>query len=560
MGKEIHSLLYEEAAPEERDDMLQRFEEECELLGRLHHPNVVQFLGVHVGASSRLPTLVMEYLPVTLSGCVDRHGVLPAAEISLGILLDVALGLRYLHEHSPPIIHRDLSANNVLLTTNMSAKISDLGVAKILDMSPAQAAQMTQTQVPGTPTYMPPETMVAHPRYTSKVDVFSLGVMMVHVLSGEWPMPSEGYAEDPLDPNNLVVVAEFDRRRSSIEKIEDGHPLLNLIRQCLSNIPSRRPDTVEIVHQLREVCSHVPQHPENRLELLQQVQTLRAALQQNSGEEIEILRRENETLQADLSTKTQDNNYLRREVQTQQTERRQNRSRIEALQTELSTKTQENDTLRRHFEALQTETRQKDSVISSLGDDIESMRSEVGTERKQMKSEVKSLQAELASKAQEYARDTDSLRSKNSLLLQQVQSLSTELQSSREEKKTFPLSEVRSEELAVTSLRDEIERMRYEMASVQNRSRVETESLRSEVQRLSHRQTALALAGSQQQQVRFVDTKFMYTLVIVGCSCMYIHYDAHSMYMSYNYHTLMNSSVLLFPDHKKQFKEAEKHV
>ena len=76
-GKEIHSILYEEAAPEERNDMLQRFEEECELLGRLQHPNVVQFLGVYVGASSGLPTLVMEYLPATLSSCVDRHGVSP---------------------------------------------------------------------------------------------------------------------------------------------------------------------------------------------------------------------------------------------------------------------------------------------------------------------------------------------------------------------------------------------------------------------------------------------------------------------------------------------------
>ena len=211
VGKEIHSLLYEEAAPRERADMLRRFEEECELLGRLHHPNVVQFLGVHVGASSGLPALVMEYLPTTLSGCVDRHGVLPA-EISLGILRDVALGLRYLHEHSPPIIHRDLSANNVLLTTNMSAKISDLGVAKILDMSPARAARMTQTQVPGTPSYMPPETMIDRPKYTSKVDIFSMGVLIVHVLSGEWPIPSEAFTEDPQNPDNVVLVMEFDRR------------------------------------------------------------------------------------------------------------------------------------------------------------------------------------------------------------------------------------------------------------------------------------------------------------------------------------------------------------
>ena len=155
-----------------------RFAAECELLGQLHHPHIVQFLGVRVEAGSELPELVMEYLPTTLRRCLDTHGALPA-EIGGGILLEVALGLRYLHEFSPPIIHRDLSSNNILLTTSMTAKISDLGVAKILGVSPGRAAQMTQTQAPGTPTFMPPEAMLARPKYTSKVDTFSFGVLIV---------------------------------------------------------------------------------------------------------------------------------------------------------------------------------------------------------------------------------------------------------------------------------------------------------------------------------------------------------------------------------------------
>ena len=188
-----------------------RFAAECELLGQLHHPYLVQFLGVRVEAGSELPELVMEYLPTTLRCCLDTHGALPT-ETSCAILLQVALGLRYLHEFSPLIIHRDLSSNNVLLTTSMTAKISDLGVAKILDVSPGRAAQLTQTQVPGTPTFMPPEAMFSRPKYTSKVDIFSFGVLMVHILSGEWPMPSGVYAEDPNDPNGVVSVTEFERR------------------------------------------------------------------------------------------------------------------------------------------------------------------------------------------------------------------------------------------------------------------------------------------------------------------------------------------------------------
>ena len=163
VGKKIHDILFNSATPQEQAAMLERFAGECELLGGLHHPCIVQFLGVCFEQGSPLPVLVMEYLHTTLSACLERYGVLPK-EISYGILRDVALGLRYLHEHSPPIIHRDLSANNVLLTSNMNAKISDLGVAKILNLIPAQMTQMTQMKAPGTPCYMPPEALMAKPK------------------------------------------------------------------------------------------------------------------------------------------------------------------------------------------------------------------------------------------------------------------------------------------------------------------------------------------------------------------------------------------------------------
>ena len=184
----------------------------------------------------------------------------------------------------------------------MTAKISDLGVAKILDVSPGRAAQMTQTQVPGTPTFMPPEAMFSRPKYTSKVDIFSFGVLVVHILSGEWPIPSGVYAEDPNDPNGVVSVTEFERRRESIDRISVGHPLLGLIEQCLSNVASRRPDAAEVACQLLAEYDRVPPRTENRLELLQQVQSLRAELQQSSREEVEALRRETVALSREIET------------------------------------------------------------------------------------------------------------------------------------------------------------------------------------------------------------------------------------------------------------------
>ena len=286
----------------------------------------------------------MEYLPTTLRRCLDTHGALPA-KIGGAILLEVALGLRYLHEFSPPIIHRDLSSNNVLLTTSMTAKISDLGVAKILDVSPGRAAQMTQTQAPGTAAFMPPEAMPARPKYTSKVDMFSFGVLVVHTLSGEWPTPSGVYAEDPRDPGRMIPVNEFERRRESIDRIREGHPLLGLIELCLSNVASRRPDAAEVVRQLQAEHVRVPPRPENRLELLQQVQSLRTELQQCSREEIEALRREIEAVRADMAQRNAENELLRQNSSAQQSRYESERGNLQAQRA----------ALQREVEALRAE-------------------------------------------------------------------------------------------------------------------------------------------------------------------------------------------------------------
>ena len=75
--------------------------------------------------------------------------------IKYSIIHDVSLGLCYLHNHDPPIVHRDLSPNNVLLTAHHVAKISDLGVAKVIKAD----SRKTMTKAPGTVDFMPPEAL-----------------------------------------------------------------------------------------------------------------------------------------------------------------------------------------------------------------------------------------------------------------------------------------------------------------------------------------------------------------------------------------------------------------
>ena len=72
VGKKIHQALIVSASPREKAAMLGRFAEECQLLNRLHHPCVVQTLGVYFDHGSEIPVLVMEYLHSTLSACLER--------------------------------------------------------------------------------------------------------------------------------------------------------------------------------------------------------------------------------------------------------------------------------------------------------------------------------------------------------------------------------------------------------------------------------------------------------------------------------------------------------
>ena len=236
----------------------------------------------------------------------------------------MALGLHYLHEHSPPIIHRDLSANNVLLTPNMSRKISDLGVVKILNLTPAQMTQLMSTQAPGTPCYMPPEALMARPTYTSKIDSYSYGVMVIHVLCGKWPFPDDAFRPDPRNPDVMLPVLELDRRAEYLRDIGQDHPLMGLISQCLSNAPTRRPEASEILRQITATASRVPERHQNKIEMLQQNESLTARNQ--------TLQSQNQTLQSQNESLTARNQTLQSQIESLTA---RNQAEVEALRAEV---------------------------------------------------------------------------------------------------------------------------------------------------------------------------------------------------------------------------------
>ena len=91
-------------------------------------------------------------------------------------------GLLYLHARNPHIVHRDLSARNVLLTSSLVAKISDLGNARIVNLQPGQLAR-TLTRVPGAHVYMPPESLYEGSQYGPQLDIFSFGHLALFTLT-----------------------------------------------------------------------------------------------------------------------------------------------------------------------------------------------------------------------------------------------------------------------------------------------------------------------------------------------------------------------------------------
>ena len=252
-AKEIHSILIEDVGEVERRQTIESFLQECRQCSMFRHPNVIQFLGVYypseaggANSSMQLPVMVMEMMADSLTSFVDKHKKIPVY-IKYSIVHDVSLGLCYLHNHDPPIVHRDLSPNNVLLTAHHVAKISDLGVAKVIKAD----SRTTMTKVPGTVDFMPPETLARSPVYGPPMDVFSFAGIVLHIFNQQWPSPTEAIQFDS-KTRKMVALSEVERRQQYLNKmIGEAEMLRPLVEECLDYDPTVRPTITTICETIR---------------------------------------------------------------------------------------------------------------------------------------------------------------------------------------------------------------------------------------------------------------------------------------------------------------------
>ncbi|KAL6008604.1 LRR receptor-like serine/threonine-protein kinase FEI 1 [Asimina triloba] len=258
------------------NDGLDRFfERELEILGSIKHRYLVNLRGYCNSPSSKL--LIYDFLP---GGSLDEalHGeslllitenVVHSTERSeqldwdarLNIIMGAAKGLAYLHHDcSPRIIHRDIKSSNILLDGNLEARVSDFGLAKLLEDEESHKT----TVVAGTFGYLAPEYMQSG-RATEKTDVYSFGVLVLEVLSGKRPTDSS-FIEKGL---NIVgwlnfLVAEH-RQREMVDpqcegvQVESLDALLSVAIQCVSSSPEDRPTMHKVVQVLEsEVMTPCP--------------------------------------------------------------------------------------------------------------------------------------------------------------------------------------------------------------------------------------------------------------------------------------------------------------
>ena len=302
-AKQVHSILLQNLTAYELGKISKNFKKECNIWRTLRHPHIVQLLKVYpCYDDSPIPTIIMEKMPLSLRNLVETYSCIPL-NVKASILNDVALGLKYLHSCNPPIAHRDITPNNILLANNLQAKITDIGVAKVLQCD----AKVTMTKALGTAGFMPPESLDDSPHYGLPLDVFSHGAVSLYTITQLWPELRPWVISKP--NGETVRLSEVQRRQYYIDRmIADAEELRPLVESCLDNNPNRRPTIAEVSETIGTYkvktemsmgkpiewwvsvsSSHQEQH--------QQINPLEA--------QVEILKKENEDLKSEIQTTKQ---------------------------------------------------------------------------------------------------------------------------------------------------------------------------------------------------------------------------------------------------------------
>lgn len=237
----------------ERD---QGFERELEAMGDIKHRNIVMLHGYYMAPHYNL--LIYELMP---NGCLSNllygnsrgRGVLNWPS-RYKIALGVARGISYLHHDClPHIIHRDIKSSNILLDEYMEARVSDFGLATLMEPDKTHVS----TLMAGTFGYLAPEYFDTG-KATSKGDVYSYGVVLLELLTGKKPT-DESFLEEGTKLVSWVKAVVKDKRQEfvldrSLESCptDEINHVFNIAMMCLEPEPLKRPTMAQVVKLLEQ--------------------------------------------------------------------------------------------------------------------------------------------------------------------------------------------------------------------------------------------------------------------------------------------------------------------
>ncbi|XP_021765438.1 putative leucine-rich repeat receptor-like serine/threonine-protein kinase At2g19230 [Chenopodium quinoa] len=238
---------------------LKLFRTEAELLTRVHHRCLVSLIGYcEEGA-----TMALIYEHVTNGNLqqyisvADKNNKVLCWKERLQIAIDAAQGLEYMHSGcKPPIVHRDMKTSNILLDENMHAKISDFGISKSFSIESTESG--LNTKVMGTHGYVDPEYYSTE-RLNKKSDVFSFGVVLLELITGQSPIVKSNNAE----PIHIITWTTPKLESGDIELIVDkrleGHfstnsawKALEIAMMCVSSTAIQRPTMNQVLSDLND--------------------------------------------------------------------------------------------------------------------------------------------------------------------------------------------------------------------------------------------------------------------------------------------------------------------
>ncbi|XP_014509822.1 probable leucine-rich repeat receptor-like protein kinase At5g49770 [Vigna radiata var. radiata] len=236
------------------------FKTEIELLSRVHHKNLVGLVGFCFEQGEQM--LVYEFIPngtlrESLSGRSDIH---LDWKRRLRIALGSARGLAYLHElANPPIIHRDVKSSNILLDENLTAKVADFGLSKLV--SDSEKGHVS-TQVKGTLGYLDPEYYMTQ-QLTEKSDVYSFGVVMLELITSRQPIEKGKYIVREVrtlmnkkDEEHYGLRELMDPVVRNTQNLIGFGRFLELAMQCVEESAADRPTMSEVVKALETILQN----------------------------------------------------------------------------------------------------------------------------------------------------------------------------------------------------------------------------------------------------------------------------------------------------------------